>query len=115
MVMSCQPFTEVENEEFRDLLSYLKPFLKDMNRGDAMQTRILQQSTDARMSLKKILKVSARLHSCQHKKLTLTCVYVTAGNPKRVSSSGMRCMDFQQPHRVPGNDCNVDRRQLGVA
>jgi hypothetical protein len=58
MVMSCQPFTEVENEEFRDLLSYLKPFLKDMNRADAMRTRILQQSTAARKSLQKVLKVS---------------------------------------------------------
>lgn len=58
MVMSCQPFTEVENEEFRDLLSYLKPFLKDMNRADAMRTKILTQSAAARKSLQKILKVS---------------------------------------------------------
>ena len=80
MVMSCQPFTEVENEEFRDLLSYLKPFLKDMNQADAMRTKILAQSAAARKSLQKILKVS--YDTTVEMQAGLTCVHSAVECPK---------------------------------
>lgn len=72
MVVSCQPFTAVDCPEWRDLMTYVRPFLKDTVHADAMRRRILAQSEKGREKLKEILKVS---RSCRYQEL---CTYSSA-------------------------------------
>jgi hypothetical protein len=59
IVVSNQPFTEVEVPEFRDLLAFLKPVVGDrMVKGDQMREKIMDHAEKARKRLRELLKVS---------------------------------------------------------
>ena len=59
IVVSNQPFSEIENEELRDLLLYLRPSLKGRIIGADQLTRKVQAMADkSRLNLKQYLAVS---------------------------------------------------------
>jgi len=60
MIISNQPFTEVESEELRDLLVYLKPCMSELVKADAIKERIMKYGMEKRDHLIEILKVSTR-------------------------------------------------------
>jgi hypothetical protein len=59
IAMSNQPFTEIENPEFRALITFLKPFVgKKMCKADQLRSLVMEQSEKAQNRMKKILEVS---------------------------------------------------------
>ena len=58
MVISNQPFTEVECPEFREMIAFLKPFVGEkMVKADQLKNLAMEFAVGARKRLKKYLKV----------------------------------------------------------
>jgi len=58
IVASCQPFTEVDNPQFRALMSFVKPMLGGkMVHSTQLKEKIDAEFAKARERLKEIIKV----------------------------------------------------------
>lgn len=60
VIVSNQPFTEIENEEFRDMMGYARRSLAvKMPKADSLKSKVMVYSEEMRNNLKKLLAVSA--------------------------------------------------------
>lgn len=68
MVMSNQPWTEIEDPYFQDILTFLRPSLNPTKllKQKAIREMVNSEAKSARVSLRLYLKVSTCLHSRVH-------------------------------------------------
>jgi len=58
MVVSYQPFTEVDIPEFHEMIVYLKPFVAEkLVKNQAMKDKIMVMADEGRLRLKEMLMV----------------------------------------------------------
>src|SRR5258708_28124454 len=58
MVVSYQPFTEVDVPEFHEMIGYLKPFVVEkLVKNQAMKDKIMVMADEGRLRLKEMLMV----------------------------------------------------------
>jgi hypothetical protein len=59
IIVSNQPFTEIENDEFRDMMSYARRSIgAKMLKADSVRSKVIAYSENMREDLKKLLVVS---------------------------------------------------------
>lgn len=77
LVVANQPFTVIDNPQFRDLIAFLRPHLKTkMIHSTQLREKLDQAFADSREQFKKLIKVS-RFH-CILQRLRLTISEVGA-------------------------------------